>query len=114
MNIESFFALLIGLSFRLLLPLALTALVVFWLRKLDKRWQKEAEKERDLLVKDETPCWKEQGLSVDEIKARAAASGKPCWQIHRLSNGYLREACLDCEVFLNAPVPEPKPFNVHA
>ena len=114
MNIDSVLALVIGLSIRLLVPLALTALAVFWLHKLDTRWQKEAENERNLLVKDETPCWMEQGLSADEIKARAAASGKPCWQIHRLSNGYLREACLDCEVFLNAPVPEPKPSNAHA
>jgi hypothetical protein len=51
---------------------------------------------------------------MDEIKTRAAASGKPCWQIHRLSNGYLREACLDCEVFINAPAPALKPSKVHA
>ena len=107
MNFESVLALLIGLSIRLLLPLGLTGLVVFWLHKLDIRWQKEAEKEHDLLIKDGDPCWKEQGLSVDEIRALATASGKPCWQIHRLSNGYLREACLDCEVFLKAPIPVP-------
>lgn len=114
MNIDSVLALLLGVSIRLLVPLALTALVVFWLHKLDERWQKEAEAERDLLVKDETPCWKEQGLSSDEIRTRMAASGKPCWQIHRLSNGYLREACLDCEVFLTAPVPSPEPSKAHA
>ena len=59
-------------------------------------------------MKDEMPCWKEQGLSVDEIKFRAEKDNQPCWQTHRLSNGYLREACLDCEVFLSAPIPAPQ------
>lgn len=99
---------LTGVAIRLAIPLLVTALIVIALRRLDVRWQKEAELERNLLVRDESPCWKEQGLSVEEIKAKAEASGKPCWQLHRLPNGYLREACLDCEVFLSAPIPETK------
>lgn len=105
MDTTAILTLILGLVIRLGLPLLVTALIVVGLRRLDIRWQKEAEKERQLLIRDEEPCWKEQGLSVEEIKARAAESGKPCWQIHRLSNGYLREACLDCDVFINAPVP---------
>jgi hypothetical protein len=105
--------LLSGLLIRLIMPLAVTAIFVFALRKLDARWQAEAEKERRTLVQDDKPCWKEQGLSVDEIKLRAAKSNQPCWQTHRLSNGYLREACLDCEVFLNAPIPSPKHSQAH-
>jgi len=107
-------AFVFGLIVRLGLPLLVTALIVIGLRRLDIRWQKEAEIERDLLVRDEEPCWKEQGLSMEEIKARAAESGKPCWQIHRLSNGYLREACLDCEVFINAPIPTLEHSKAHA
>lgn len=114
MESNSIFALMFGLMIRLGLPLLVTVLIVYGLRKLDIRWQKEAELERSLLIRDEGPCWKEQGLSIDEIKARAAESGKPCWQIHRLSNGYLREACLDCDVFINAPVPALKHSKVHA
>lgn len=114
MTTNAIFAVLLGLFVRLGLPLLVTMLIVILLRALDNRWQKEAEKERGLLVKDETPCWKEQGLSITEIKAKAAASGKPCWQIHRLSNGYLREACLDCDLFLDAPIPMPKHSNIHA
>lgn len=105
---------LTGLLVRLVLPLAVTALFVFWLRKLDARWQAEAEQERLALVKDATPCWKEKGLSMDEIKLRAEKNNQACWQTHRLSNGYLREACLDCEVFLDAPIPAPKPSKAHA
>lgn len=113
MDNNAILALILGLTIRLGLPLLLTLLVVIGLRQLDARWQKEAELERGLLVRDEEPCWKEQGLSMEEIKARAAANGKPCWQIHRLSNGYLREACLDCEVFIHAPAPALKPSKVH-
>jgi predicted nucleic acid-binding protein len=114
MDTNAILALILGLTVRLGLPLLVTLLVVIGLRRLDIRWQKEAALERDLLVRDEEPCWKEQGLSMEEIKARAAQSGKPCWQIHRLSNGYLREACLDCEIFINAPAPALKPSKVHA
>lgn len=114
MDINAILAVMLGLFVRLILPLLLTMVIVFALRSLDIRWQKEAELERSLLIRDEGPCWKEQGLSIDESKARAAESGKPCWQVHRLSNGYLREACLDCDVFINAPVPALKHSKAHA
>lgn len=111
---NTIFAFALGIFLRLIVPLAVTALIVYLLHKLDVRWQIEAEKERALLVKDDKPCWKEQGLSMDEIKLRAAKSDQPCWQTHRMSNGYLREACLDCEVFLSAPAPVVKHSNAHA
>ena len=114
MDTNTIFALIFGLVVRLGLPLLVTVLIVIGLRRLDIRWQKEAELERNLLIRDEEPCWKEQGISMDDIKARVAESGKPCWQIHRLSNGYLREACLDCDVFINAPMPALKHSKAHA
>jgi hypothetical protein len=114
MNTTSVFVVLTGLFVRLVLPLAVTALVVYLLHRLDVRWQAEAEKERATLVKDDLPCWKEQGLSVDEIKMRAAKNDQPCWQTHRLVNGYLREACFDCEVFLSAPIPAPVHSHIHS
>jgi hypothetical protein len=102
-----------GILLRLIVPLALTALIVYTLHRLDVRWQAEAEQERQVLVKDEMPCWKERGLTMDAIKPRAKKDNQPCWQIHRLSNGYLREACLDCEVFLSAPIPTPQHSPAH-
>ena len=101
-----------GVLLRLIVPLAITILVVIVLRKLDARWQAEAENERAMLVKDKMPCWKEQGFSMDEIKLRVEKDNQPCWQTHRLSSGYLREACLDCEIFLSAPIPAPR--HLHA
>jgi len=105
--------LITGILLRLIVPLVITVLIVFVLGRLDARWQAEAEKEHQILVKDEMPCWREQGLSMDEIKLRAEKDNQPCWQTHRLSNGYLREACLDCEVFLTAPIPAPQHAPVH-
>jgi hypothetical protein len=102
-----------GVFLRLIVPLAVTALIVYMLHRLDVRWQVEAENERARLVKDDMPCWKEQGLSMDEIKLRAEKNDQPCWQTYRLSNGYLREDCLDCEVFLSAPIPTPKHSPAH-
>lgn len=106
MTTNEMLVLILGLIVRLGLPLLVTLLFVYGLRKLDMHWQHQAEEEHSLLlIRDDTPCWKEQGLSMEEIKVRAAESDKPCWQIHRLPNGYLREACLDCDVFVNAPAP---------
>lgn len=113
-TLTSMLALLAGVLIRLVVPLGLTALMVFFLRKLDARWQAEAELEKNLLAKDEAPCWREQGLSMDRIVQMSASSGKPCWQIKRLPNGYLREECLDCDVFISAPILRPKHKEAHA
>lgn len=113
MNTTSILVLLTGVFVRLVLPLAVTALIVLVLGRLDARWQAEAEKERQVLVKDEMPCWKEQGLAMDEIKLRVKKNDQSCWQTHRSLNGYLREACLDCEVFLDAPIPAPQHSHAH-
>ncbi|MDP1713209.1 MAG: hypothetical protein Q8L41_00565 [Anaerolineales bacterium] len=106
-TLNTIFVILTGVLLRLIVPLAVTALVVFALHKLDARWQAEAELEKKMLVKDEMPCLKEQGVSGEQLKRRLALDERPCWQTHRLPNGHLREDCLDCEVFHDAPVPAP-------
>lgn len=110
---NTFLVFVTGVLIRLVVPLTVTALVVYTLHRLDVRWQAEAESQRAMLVKDDLPCWKEQGLSISEINLRAAISNQPCWQTHRLANGYLREGCLDCEAFLSAPLPTPKHSHIH-
>ncbi|MDP1546604.1 MAG: hypothetical protein Q8L87_11330 [Anaerolineales bacterium] len=99
-----------GAALRLAVPLALTALVVVTLRRLDARWQAEAEQERNLLVKEEMPCWKDEGISVDEMRARLASGELPCWQARRLPNGHLQENCLNCEAFREMPVPDSRRY----
>jgi len=103
-TLTSFLYVLVGLLLRLAIPIAATLLVIYFLRKLDQRWQAEAELQPMTVEKPE--CWKVKGCAPEQIKNCAAASSPlPCWQANRLSNGYLNEKCLSCEVFVEAPVP---------
>lgn len=106
-NIITFLYILLGLLLRLALPIAGTLLIVLLLRKLDARWQAEAELQTIPIEKSE--CWKVKGCSPEQIQnCSASKSPLPCWQVNRLPNGYLHEGCLSCPVFLNAPVPTMK------
>ncbi len=97
-------AVLTGLLLRLALPIAGTSILIYFLRKLDTHWQTEAQLTPVSTQKVE--CWKIKGCSQEQQKnCIAAASSVPCWQVYRLPNGYLREKCISCEVFTNAPVP---------
>jgi len=97
-------ALIAGLLIRLAIPIALTALLIFLLRKLDAHWQAEAELPQPVVQSIE--CWKVKNCSTEQRKVCIAyQSTLPCWQAKRLPNGYLREECLSCEIFTEAPMP---------
>jgi hypothetical protein len=104
--LTSVFVILIGLVLRLALPIALTVIVISFLRKLDARWQREAERESQLPAAEKTNCWEVKGCTR-EMRAECPApkSLLPCWQVNRASSGHLREDCLTCKIFRNAPVP---------
>ena len=103
-TVTSLLAILIGLLLRLALPIAGTILLVYLLRKLDAHWQAEAELVPALTEKVE--CWKIKGCSEEQQKSCIGATSRlPCWQVHRLPNGYLNEKCISCEVFIHAPIP---------
>ena len=103
-TLVSFFYLIIGLLLRLAIPIAATLFVVYILRRLDKRWQAEAELQPVGVEKPE--CWKVKGCPPEQAENCAAAKSQlPCWQVKRLPNGYLNEDCLSCPVFIEAPVP---------
>lgn len=100
----SFLALVSGVLIRLALPIAGTAVLIYFLRKLDAHWQAEAKPVPVNVHKAE--CWKVKGCSPKQREACAAASSPlPCWQVKRQSNGYLQEECVSCKVFIDAPVP---------
>jgi len=107
---------LVGIAIRLIIPISLTALLVFWLHRMDARWQAQAQKENALAQKGATPCWKQEGFSAEESAQRAALSETPCWQTNRSAEGHLMEACLACEVFRAAPAldPQGKVASVHS
>jgi hypothetical protein len=100
----SLLALIAGLLIRLAIPLAITALLIFFLRKLDAYWQSQAQITEP--VNQEVNCWEIKGCTPEQRKnCIATQSNLPCWQAKRLPNGYLHEECLSCEVFTEAPMP---------
>jgi hypothetical protein len=102
--VTSVLYILAGLLVRLALPIAGTLLLIVMLRKLDARWQAEAELHPELIGKPE--CWKIKGCSSEQLQhCNAYKSRLPCWQVYRLPNGYLNEECLSCQVFTEAPTP---------
>jgi hypothetical protein len=103
-TLTSLLYLLAGLLVRLAIPIAGTLFVIYILRKLDRRWQAEAEIAP--LEVEKVECWKVKGCSQEQVKnCTAAKASLPCWQVKRLPNGYLNEDCLSCPVFIEAPVP---------
>lgn len=103
-DFNTLFALLGGLALRLGIPILITVLAVYLLRKLDARWQHESEAHLSPVEKPE--CWTINNCPEEaREKCPGFLSPLPCWQVRRLSNGYLREECLACPVFRGAPVP---------
>ena len=101
--IESTLALLAGVGLRLLIPIALTVVVVYFLRRLDARWQATAKR---VPATPKPECWKIKGCPEEKYKnCRGAQAAEPCWQVFRSQNGYMKEECLGCDVFRQAPVP---------
>lgn len=107
-TVVSFLYIIVGLLLRLAIPILGTVLLVYFLRKLDARWQAEAQLQQQAIEKSE--CWKIKGLSSQRAEnLEANPSEVPCWQVNRLPNGYMRDECLSCQVFTEAPVPTLKP-----
>jgi hypothetical protein len=106
-TITSVFAVIAGLLLRLALPILGTGILIYLLRKLDAHWQEEAQHGPASIQKVE--CWKIKGCSPEQQKyCPAATSSLPCWQVHRLPNGYLHEKCISCKIFIDAPTPSLK------
>lgn len=105
-DVIALFAVIAGFALRLAIPIAITAIAIFFLRRLDRQWQAEAEEQLLLPVVEKTKCWEIKGCSA-EMRATCIGykSEQPCWQAYRQENGYLQERCLGCNVFREAPVP---------
>ena len=105
-SIPPVFAVIAGLAIRLAIPIIITAIAIHFLRRLDRRWQAEAEEQLLLPAVEKPQCWDIKGCS-EEMKAKCEGyrSDQPCWQAFREENGYLKEYCLGCEVFRTAPIP---------
>ena len=99
------FTFILGLLLRIGIPVTVTALVLFLLKRLDERWQKEALALP--VVNTRQPCWEKKGCAEAKRKSCLAYNqfNIPCWQVFRTNNGRLQEGCLECDVFRLAPVP---------
>jgi len=122
--LPSLAAILGGFVLRLAVPVAITAVIVWLLRRLDARWQREAE-ERQAVEREawsvergedvaprstlQAPrhCWEVRDCppEVRDSCPAYAHPEMPCWQVFRNGGGRLKEECLDCELFRDAPVP---------
>ena len=105
---DSGIAIFIGVILRFAIPIGATILLAWFFRRLDERWQSEAEHQDPAIAKN-PGCWKVNKCS-DSQKAKCKAyadPSKPCWQHFREPNGNLQERCLGCDVFRKAPVPIP-------
>jgi hypothetical protein len=103
---SSFMAILVGFGLRLGIPILITLLAIFFLRRLDAHWQSEAEQEQRLPAITKAECWKTKGCTPEQRRYCAALpSPLPCWQVFRIKDGRLKEECLECEVFIKAPLP---------
>jgi len=101
-------AMLVGIVLRLALPIAVTILIVLFLRWLDRRWQQEVFQESLLLQPAPNPgCWDIRHCPEEMRRACEAYQHPelPCWQVLREKNGRLQERCLLCEIFRQAPLP---------
>ena len=99
-----------GLLLRLGLPILITAGVVWLFRRLDARWQKEAEQARRQLPSVPVErCWEERQCPPERAVACQAYldQSQPCWQLFRDQQGNLQERCLACQLFQRAAVPAP-------
>jgi len=106
MQMNSFVLFLLGILLRIGIPLAVTILVIALLSRLDKRWQKQGLA-LPVVPASTRPCWEAKGCSEEKRKGCTAAARPdvPCWQVFRSKSGALRENCLGCDVFRQAPVP---------
>ncbi len=105
-------AILFGFLLRLGIPLGVTMLLGWVLRRLDTQWQREGQmlrpaakaSEEDLLS---IPCWqiRDCPAALREACPAYQQSETPCWELLRDPDGRLQQKCLSCQVFLAAPMP---------
>ncbi len=105
---------------RIGVPLAIMGLIVWWLRRLDARWQAEAEARQatgkveagqlaparmKAPIAAQTPCWVAHNCSPATCAVCAACKepGFPCWMARLRAEGRLPGKCYGCAFFRTRP-----------
>ena len=108
-GLMSILVVILGLLARFGLPIAVTLLIVLWMRRLDEQWKKQAEWELPFSRSraKNTGCWLANRCSPERRASCPAYAHPemPCWQVYRDMDGHLLDSCLDCNVFRGALVP---------
>jgi hypothetical protein len=103
-----FGGIVLGFILRIGLPIALTFLLGWFLRKLDAKWREEgidhvaeavsrAEQDLYFTLWSSAPCWEQNECPPEErIKCKAYQdSNQPCWETFK-TNGSLSKSCASC------------------
>ncbi len=107
--LEALTTIITTIGIRFIIPIVVTIGIIYILRKLDTRWQAEAEEHViPITTMLEGPrCFDVKKCSpAQRAKCTAANQTEPCWQVFRqTNNGLLKDECLSCGYFLNVPIP---------
>ena len=110
---------------RLGVPLILTLAVGYWLRRLDRRWEAEAQERRQAIDASLTathlpqiptvaqPCW-ELRSCPSRARESCPAYTRPavaCWIARYQAEGKLPSVCLGCLIFTTARQEAPEPAD---
>jgi len=103
--LDTLLVLVAGVVIRFAIPVGITAVMIYFLRKLDARWQAEGQSVDQALV-EKPRCWEANNCSPEQMASCPGyLSDQPCWQAFRTEDGHLKEKCLGCSVFHHAPIP---------
>ena len=110
LDLNGLLAIAFGLLVRFGIPILVTGLAAWGLRRMDQRWQMQSEHIRPTplglgAAPAEVRCWEQTDCAKAKRDACPAFArpSVPCWQVFRAQTGTLSTDCLGCEVFLNAP-----------
>ena len=111
-NLNELLVVLGGILLRLGIPILVTLGLWRLLKKLDERWQADANQRRTALVSSgalpgNVGCWEINQCTPENYRQCKAYQNKetPCWQVFRSQNGQMQEKCIGCQVFQKAPTP---------
>jgi hypothetical protein len=93
-----------GFVLRLGVPIAVTVLLAWFFRRLDARWEAEAEAQRarsEAMIAAGVPCWQINNCTEANFKdcPAYAEPDTACWEHFRDRTGNVREDCIGCGIF---------------
>ena len=101
---------------RLGIPIIITLAVGYLLRRLDAKWEAEAQENSQSsttpqMASTRKPCWEEKGCTEQQMAQCPACKWHdlPCWMARLRVENKLPTACIDCPRFTSKRTPHPIP-----